>query len=548
MAAQTVRPGNQWSDTRVIIFTEYRSTQRWLYDLLAHEGFAAEGRLELLYGGMETKRREEVKAAFQASPSVSAVRILLATDAASEGIDLQNHCSRLLHYEIPWNPMRLEQRNGRVDRRGQSAPQVLIHHFVPAGYETGRQDPQVPPGQLEGDLEFLARAAEKVENIRRDLGKVGPVIAAQVEEAMLGVRRRIDTAQAESEGEQVRRQLTFERRLAEELRRLTEQLHETRRELHLSPENVLHVVQTGLAVAERPPLESVTLQRRDRDGNATSIEAWRLPPLDGSWLACAEGLAHPHTGVLRPVVFDPTLADGHDDVVLAHLNHRLVSNCLRLLRGEMWDAQRRRHLHRVTCRVVPDAALQHPVVVAHGRVVVLGGDQRRVHEEIISAGLRIDAQRVERMGVGDTQDALDAATAQAVPASIQARFVEQWPRLREPLTRALEARMKTLAEGMQKKLAERGATEVEAITRILTELSDSIRARLDEQPPPQLSFWPEGERSQYQLNRDSLQLRLERIPAEIEAERRQIEARFASCEPRLFPFAVSFLVPARLAR
>ena len=49
------------------------------------------------------------------------VRILLATDAASEGINLQPHCHRLLHWEIPWNPNRLEQRNGRIDRHGQHA-------------------------------------------------------------------------------------------------------------------------------------------------------------------------------------------------------------------------------------------------------------------------------------------------------------------------------------------------------------------------------------------------------------------------------------------
>src|SRR5207245_2784128 len=119
-----------------------------------HHGLAAGDRLALLYGGMETARREAVKNAFQAHPDKAAVRILLATDAASEGIDLQNHCYQLLHYEIPWNPMRLEQRNGRVDRRGQRAAEVLVHHFVPQGYERGREDPQQPAGQLEGDLEF----------------------------------------------------------------------------------------------------------------------------------------------------------------------------------------------------------------------------------------------------------------------------------------------------------------------------------------------------------------------------------------------------------
>jgi superfamily II DNA/RNA helicase len=94
-------------------FTEYRATQKWLYDLLARHGFAEERRLELIYGGMPSDERERIKAAFQANPKDSVVRILLATDAASEGVNLQNHCSKLIHYEIPWNPNRMEQRNGR---------------------------------------------------------------------------------------------------------------------------------------------------------------------------------------------------------------------------------------------------------------------------------------------------------------------------------------------------------------------------------------------------------------------------------------------------
>jgi len=54
-----------------------------------------------MYGGMDLDTREDVKAAFQAAPGVSPVRILLATDAAAEGLNLQNHCYRLIHYESP---------------------------------------------------------------------------------------------------------------------------------------------------------------------------------------------------------------------------------------------------------------------------------------------------------------------------------------------------------------------------------------------------------------------------------------------------------------
>lgn len=230
-----VRPNGQWSRERIIVFTEYRATQNWLHGLLAADGLAGGDRLLTLYGGMDTDTRERVKAAFQADPNVSPVRILLATDAASEGIDLQNHCSRLVHYEIPWNPNRMEQRNGRIDRHGQKAPEVRIYHFVGAGYRERAGGEGLRPGQLEGDLEFLARAAVKVNQIRADLGTVGPVIAQQVEEAMLGQRSRLDTESAERRAEPVRTMLRFERRLEEQIARHHEQLRETQRELRLSP-------------------------------------------------------------------------------------------------------------------------------------------------------------------------------------------------------------------------------------------------------------------------------------------------------------------------
>lgn len=77
------------------------------------------------------------------------MRILLATDAASEGLDLQNFCSRLIHYEIPWNPNRMEQRNGRIDRHGQKAKEVRVYHFVGKDYQHNAAT-GLRPGELEG--------------------------------------------------------------------------------------------------------------------------------------------------------------------------------------------------------------------------------------------------------------------------------------------------------------------------------------------------------------------------------------------------------------
>ena len=236
---QHIRPGGKWSDDRVIIFTEYRATQNWLQGILAAEKLSGEDRLLTMYGGMDSKDRERIKAAFQTDPKQSSVRILLATDAASEGIDLQNHCSRLIHYEIPWNPNRLEQRNGRIDRHGQKADQVLIHHFVGKGYNDREQRlAETAPGDVEGDLEFLMRAVRKVESIREDLGKVGPVIAEQVSDAMLGRRSRLDTRRAEADFEPVKKLFKFERDLKKQVEQLAKRLDETKQELRLEPENV----------------------------------------------------------------------------------------------------------------------------------------------------------------------------------------------------------------------------------------------------------------------------------------------------------------------
>ena len=349
----SLKSAGRWGETRVIVFTEYRATQKWLFELLSAAGLSGEGRLMTLHGGMNAEKREEIKAAFQADPEISPVRILLATDAASEGIDLQNHCSRLIHYEIPWNPNRMEQRNGRVDRHGQRADEILVYHFVSKGYDSRRMSGFERPGDLEGDLEFLMRAALKVDAIREDLGKVGPVIADQVEQAMLGRRNSLDTAAAERDATPARRMLAFERNLLQQIERLREQLQESERELRLSPENVRSVVDIGLQIANQPPLIPA-------DVPGLSGEAFFLPHLSGSWARSTEGLAHPHTGEIRPIVFDHALADGRDDIVLAHLNHRLVQMCLRLLREEIWSSEGRRRLNRVTARLVPDEALREP--------------------------------------------------------------------------------------------------------------------------------------------------------------------------------------------
>ena len=130
--------------------------------------------------------------------------------------------------------------------------------------------------------------------------------------------------------------LKFEQNLEERIRRLSEQLTDTKRTLHLAPENVHAVVEIALALAGQPPLIEATLPDvwPDETGTRRRCPVFHLPALHGpGWAQCTAGLAHPHTGAQRPIVFDQRIAHGRDDVVLAHLNHRLVRMSLRLLAG-----------------------------------------------------------------------------------------------------------------------------------------------------------------------------------------------------------------------
>jgi superfamily II DNA or RNA helicase len=95
----------------VIVFTEYRDTLERLERLLRRAGRP----VVTLHGGLDRGERSRVQLAFNRG-GLS----LLATDAASEGLNLHHHCRVVIHYELPWRPARMEQRAGRVDRLGQA--------------------------------------------------------------------------------------------------------------------------------------------------------------------------------------------------------------------------------------------------------------------------------------------------------------------------------------------------------------------------------------------------------------------------------------------
>ena len=101
-----------------IVFTEYRDTARWLAAALQPLGDVV-----LLHGGLSRAERQDVERLFRSGQA----QFLVATDAAGQGLNLHHRCRLVVNLELPWNPMRLEQRIGRVDRLGQQRRPHAIH-------------------------------------------------------------------------------------------------------------------------------------------------------------------------------------------------------------------------------------------------------------------------------------------------------------------------------------------------------------------------------------------------------------------------------------
>ncbi|PSN12510.1 helicase, partial [filamentous cyanobacterium CCP5] len=185
-------------------------------------------------------------------------------------------------------------------------------------------------------------------------------------------------------------------------------------------------------------------------------------------------------------------------------------------------------------------------VVAYGRLVILGGDQQRLHEEVITAGGILKEGRFSRLNVGQVQQALAAALPDEVPESFQGRLMDLWPGHKDQLLRSLEVRMDERTNGLQKALQDRCEKEVADITAVMTELRQQILKELEEPEVEQLTLFSTTEKEQFERNISSLQLRVDQIPQEIEQESIIVRARFRDPTPRLFPLAVTYLIPQKL--
>jgi hypothetical protein len=140
-----------------IVFTEYRDTLTALQSAMGED-------TAVLHGAMDRFERAAAVSRFNSGGA----RVLLATDAAGEGLNLQHRCRLVVNLELPWNPMRLEQRIGRVDRIGQSRTVHAVNLLASGTAEPG----------------LLARLAERLDHARRTVGPIEDVLGTREEGVM----------------------------------------------------------------------------------------------------------------------------------------------------------------------------------------------------------------------------------------------------------------------------------------------------------------------------------------------------------------------------
>ena len=151
------------SDTRAVVFAERIATLTWLRDHLPKAlGLKAEN-VAMLHGGLSDVEQQEIVDSFKLE--TSPIRVLVTGDVASEGVNLHAQCHHLIHFDIPWSLIRIEQRNGRIDRYGQKHPPVISSLIL---------EPSDP--DFSGDLRVLSRLLERENQAHKTLGDVASLM------------------------------------------------------------------------------------------------------------------------------------------------------------------------------------------------------------------------------------------------------------------------------------------------------------------------------------------------------------------------------------
>jgi len=307
------------ADPKVVIFTRYVDTMDYLAQQIQRDKRYAHATVLTIHGGLNERQRREVFLAFERA----GVGILVATDAISEGINLQHAAAQVVHYELPWNPNRLEQRNGRVDRFGQRKPVVYVRTMV--------MDETL-------DATILKVLVEKAAQIRKDYGFSPPYFGDET--SLLDLLEQHEVTLGSKQLSlfewQAGRRTEDEGRIAgaeaedpfsaETLERIKEDSFYGQTHISL-PEIERRLEETAATVGSPEAIRQFVFSGLSRFGCSVTENGDRNDRLDGSWrIAITEpALQTASMGeVIERATFDPEWAMDDPDVTLLDVGHPLV--------------------------------------------------------------------------------------------------------------------------------------------------------------------------------------------------------------------------------
>ena len=330
-------------NNKLLIFSTFRHTLSYLFPRLQTAGV----RVGLVHGGVDDDERREFRARFALDKSdPTALDVLLSSEVGTEGLDNQ-FCDTLVNYDIPWNPMRIEQRIGRIDRRGQKSEAVSIKNMIVRNtvdariYERCLDRIGIFRQSLGGSEEVLGELTREMRAIADDLSLTDEQLDRKLQQL------------ADNKIARMEEQAALEDREASLFGLAVQKLDDDGVEAAVSPwigrQQLARLVakyladsghSSALEMFDRP----VALFRPNKEVRAHLYAEARALAMTGAiaarWLGWLDGAGEASRGL----TFDPSRADRNDIELLNSTHPRRLSTFLRQVCSrisESWVAPRR---------------------------------------------------------------------------------------------------------------------------------------------------------------------------------------------------------------
>ncbi len=377
---------------KIIIFSEYADTVEWLVEFLTRNGY--EGKLVQYDGSLTGPQRKKALADF----AKLEILLLVSTDSAAEGLNLQTHCHRVMHIELPFNPNRMLQRQGRVDRFGQT--EVCEFGFLYA------------KDTYEGEV--LKRLLDKIERQVLTVGSVGDVLGAiQADRIEALISQSPDDVKAAIE--------EADRKIEEELARVNASHNKELMGDDGLTDSEVAQLRTAIEDGKKITVDPVSFVERavslaggrcQRDNGLL-----RVPQVPQSWV----GGKVPREYEALYTSFDSAPPSAKPDEIIDD-EHPLVQNAIRWVRESRYDPK---DDHRVAAKLLDD--IDAPDIVVTFIATVRANDNTEMQ--------RLLAIRVDASGTTDPFDAFELLQPRGVGNAptdqLPALFGDWWETARE---------------------------------------------------------------------------------------------------------------------